>query len=126
MRPPSRLGPAGVESSYGSGWDGGPPGGAPESSLLDDCFTVHIASLSLFLSPLSEKTIVLWRGISSLEIVRSYSASSVSVNITYLTVPTFGTATATIQIIKIRIARAMIKQAALLALKDFFMTLASC
>ena len=85
-----------------------------------------MASLSLFLSPLSEKTIVLWRGISSLEIVSSYSASSVSVKITYLTVPTFGTATATIQIIKIRIASAMIKQAALFALNDFLMTLASC
>jgi hypothetical protein len=45
---------------------------------------------------------------------------------TYFTVPTFGTATAIMTIRRIKIARVMTQQAALLALNDFLITLASC
>ena len=46
--------------------------------------------------------------------------------ITYLRVPTFGNATATMTIKRMRIAKDIMQHAALLALNDFLVTLASC
>ena len=45
---------------------------------------------------------------------------------TYFTVPTFGTAIALMTIRRIKIAKFMTQKAALLALNDFLITLASC